>query len=347
MLSGIPGDACKGNQTARTACADRVRRTGFTLTELLVVIFVIAILIALLLPAVQAAREAARRIQCANNLKQVGLALLLYAERNKEYLPALYRTARDAQGQAIQRERWQTENLFASHQSFGWGTTILPFMEQSPLHDAFDYDKGAMSAVNRAGIGQVLSVFQCPSTDSAPRTVVGYAEAAPALADVAAGARDYEAVQFAGTTTDRGYVGAWCGDSTFEADNGNPDRQIGWRVFQPASLTWVDDGLSNTTLLIERALAPYHYSPKDGVNEPTMLHGFGGCWALASFPGHTARAPINSGNRGAHFSQHPQGAEQAMCDGSVRFLSADTSMFIVRTLDTRNDGGAFAALAGQ
>src|SRR5262245_49882555 len=115
-----------------------LRRRGFTLVEVLVAIFIIAILIALLLPAVQAAREAARRVQCANNLKQVGLGLLLYAEGNRNYLPGLYRTVRDEQGRPLARVDAIVDTRLAGYQSFGWATTVLPFLEQAALHDSFD-----------------------------------------------------------------------------------------------------------------------------------------------------------------------------------------------------------------
>ncbi|MFO0941873.1 MAG: DUF1559 domain-containing protein [Pirellulales bacterium] len=102
------------------------RRPAFTLVELLVVIAIIGILVGLLLPAVQAAREAARRTQCANNLKQIGLATLNYESATKR-LPAL---GHDGNGSGA-------PGLGANAgRSYSWVIPILPYMEQAPLYDA-------------------------------------------------------------------------------------------------------------------------------------------------------------------------------------------------------------------
>src|SRR3982750_4328009 len=105
------------------------RRSGFTLIELLVVIAIIAVLIGLLLPAVQAAREAARRAQCVNNLKQIGLALHNY-ESSHESFPAGYQSWPGVGFRDGQTGDWGP--------GWGWLTTLLPFVEQGNLYNALN-----------------------------------------------------------------------------------------------------------------------------------------------------------------------------------------------------------------
>lgn len=122
-------------------------RRGFTLVELLVVIAIIGILVGLLLPAVQAAREAARRMQCSNNLKQIGLSMHNYESSNKR-LPCGSFTVNDA----------------TPH------TVLLPYMEGNNLYNLFDFRYSLNgSTLNSAAIKQTLPVFNCPShADVAP-----------------------------------------------------------------------------------------------------------------------------------------------------------------------------------
>lgn len=120
------------------------RKRGFSLVELLVVVFIIGLLIALLMPAVQASREAARSKQCLNHLKQLGLALHSYHGNHNSFPPAAMPT------------RW-----------WSWIVHILPHMEQSPLYDRFDlalpafWDDGP--AINNRNTSVILPVLLCPS----------------------------------------------------------------------------------------------------------------------------------------------------------------------------------------
>jgi prepilin-type N-terminal cleavage/methylation domain-containing protein/prepilin-type processing-associated H-X9-DG protein len=135
-------------------CNQLTRRRGFTLIELLVVMAVIAVLIALLLPAVQQAREAARRTECKNNLKQIGIALHAYHERHKQ-LPL---------GEAVSSGSVRSQTLSA----WGWAVMILPDMDQAPLFDQLSPGRvtlrQALADAARLQILQTpLQVHRCPS----------------------------------------------------------------------------------------------------------------------------------------------------------------------------------------
>nr|WP_228030294.1 DUF1559 domain-containing protein [Gimesia benthica] len=132
------------------------RKRGFTLIELLVVIAIIAILIALLLPAVQQAREAARRSQCKNNLKQIGLALHNYHDNFRTFPPG---DVRRTYGSGVQS--WTTSQL-------GWIPRILPFLDQAPLYNKINWEMehGVSAAPNNSLRREKLPVVRCPSDSS-------------------------------------------------------------------------------------------------------------------------------------------------------------------------------------
>lgn len=148
------------------------RRLGFTLIELLVVIAIIAVLIALLLPAVQQAREAARRTQCKNNLKQIGLALHNYHDSYNRLPPGFIFDPNRGQAQ-------YAKNMW------GWGTMILPMLEQATLYNQCNFNQGFLGGFTASGADTIstspptdlhgpeltpLPAFKCPSDRGLPQT---------------------------------------------------------------------------------------------------------------------------------------------------------------------------------
>ena len=127
------------------------KRSGVTLMELLVVIAIIAVLIGLLVPAVQKVREAANRLYCTNSLRQLGLALHQFHNNHGAFPPG------QVQGPYL------TAGVFwpVNH---GWAVFILPYIEQQPLYDLYNWDKKATDPSNQPVVATPLSLFQCPSS---------------------------------------------------------------------------------------------------------------------------------------------------------------------------------------
>ena len=128
------------------------RRSGFTLIELLVVIAIIAVLVAILLPAVQQAREAARRTQCKNNLKQMGLAMHNYESAHRT-LPSGYLHAYEPVANPGD----------ANHMGIAWSTLLLPFLDRANLHADVNFDAPCFDVSNQKARETVVPVFLCPS----------------------------------------------------------------------------------------------------------------------------------------------------------------------------------------
>lgn len=153
-MSHIHAAQSASPRLANVSAAARCRR-AFTLVELLVVIAIIGLLVALLLPAVQAAREAARRMSCQNNLRQMGIGLHNYHDTLKSFpIGALeMRYLRNRDGSL----------KYPNGVQIAWSALLLPFVEQTPLHDTIDFGKGYDSPENAVAAAQVLSVYICPS----------------------------------------------------------------------------------------------------------------------------------------------------------------------------------------
>jgi prepilin-type N-terminal cleavage/methylation domain-containing protein len=330
----------RGYKAARTR--RYLRRHGFTLVELLVVITIIGILIALLLPAVQAAREAARRTQCTNNLKQIGLACLNH-EQAYGYLPT------GGWGNA-----WAGEPTrgIDKQQPGGWLYNALPYMEQQTLHD-LGSDQGLTG--NRPGfvtrVATPIVALACPTRRlpvAFPFPIADYKNLATQPASV--GHTDY-----AGNGGDTPYpVSTWYPGPS-DLASGDAMTASNWASLNPqptcsgifylrsmTKMGEISDGTSQTYLAGEKYCDPDHYldgvSPGDqsgwdtGGGEDTLR------WSNAVAD--CLPVPDQSGypHPMAFGSAHASGFNMVLCDGSVQTMSYAIDPTVHDCLGNRHDG---------
>lgn len=290
------------------------RRTGFSLVELLVVIAIIGILIALLLPAVQQAREAARRSQCQNGLRQIGLALHNYHDMHNRF-PIGYIDA----GSSGQDGGWS------------WQSMILAQLEQTPLFQQFDFryhphgQPGSVSdpgGRNQMAIGTTLGAFTCPS-DTKPSTEAFHSPDAPGHVPAIA------------TSSYSGSIGAFDGQPclTDGEPSSRPADYVNGLFIINASRRFADvtDGASNTVAVGETCWNGgsknflYGSVRKDGqatcVFRAANTAGPFRHLKSAQFAMNIPAAVAPDAHYTAFGSMHPGGAHFLMVDGSVRFLS--------------------------
>lgn len=332
------------------------KRIGFTLIELLVVIAIIAVLIALLLPAVQQAREAARRSQCKNNLKQLGLAMHNYESTHKMFPP----------GYVASYSNWQTDSgtdmspangANLNYAEWTWSAFVAPYLELSGIYNILGVaNRTAAQALSDSAAVNIpktpLPAFLCPS-DPAPRVL------------------DMRRV-FATTNTStyhnlapNNYVGVnrgGAGVSAIGLQNGHYGTSNGiFKVNGATRFRDVTDGLSSTLMLGERA---YEYPGITAAGVPTQnkslaatmfMQGAGTLKASESNPSYwqaTASLgtcsdvqPPNRKSPGAQewirsvfSSNHAGGAQFCLGDGSVRFISENINGTTYGRLGNMNYG---------
>ena len=307
-------------------------RNGFTLVELLVVIAIIGILIALLLPAVQSAREAARRMQCANNLKQIGLALHNYAAAHGGFPPAGI-TQWNLSG------AWDIYNESANGKhGTSWMLQILPFMELNTLYDRWDFTQNVKGNADVAKTD--IPAFYCPTRRNEVRD------------------QDQSIMFLEWTGGGNDYAAAYCGSNGYWNDIDEPTKcihKIGSMEYAAGSLinqnnlmgifTWnkstkfrdITDGTSNTIMIGEH----------QRLNDPeTCTRRSSDGWAVAgvattfSTDASTCGCPggLNNDFFESPGSEHPGGAQFAMADGSVTFISENVNSVLFMYLGAKASG---------
>jgi prepilin-type N-terminal cleavage/methylation domain-containing protein/prepilin-type processing-associated H-X9-DG protein len=311
----------------------KARRGGLTLIELLVVIAIIAVLIGLLVPAVQKVRTAAARIQCANNLKQLGLAMHNCHDTTGNFPPAY-----------VNLGPYGNSGYSITH---GWAPFLLPYIEQQPLYDLYLWDLPFYVPANQPVVSRHLKLFQCPSTPGQDR----YMTFGPWAAFGTKGA---------------------CGDYTITLGVDPLLAQLDWvdRVgdyrgaltnmplpalmlsptLSGTRLADITDGCSTTILLIEDAGRPRLWQvgkagPDQAIDGGPWDHYKGSIILQGSTPdGKTTPGPcaINCTNDHEVYAFHTGGANAVFADGHVQFLQASMDIRVMARLITRAGGEVVA-----
>jgi len=285
------------------------RRPAFTLVELLVVIAIIGILIALLLPAVQAAREAARRMQCNNNLKQIGLAMHNYHSSFKCFPPGFVQPDVGSRA-SMKNEQW------------GWGVFLLQFLEQEPLFKTL--------RVNKMRLYEQLALINTPEADGEPLESPLAAFRCPSdkTGNVVPNTTKYARLwKSGGGSAPVGWqppTSNYMGSEGYFADSGFIDDQDHGVLWGNSAVKFRDliDGSSSTFAVGER-----HKNCKVGTwigvaecGDSAQAHFF--TLALVSVKLNDSRLVGNEPICQYGFSsQHPDGANFLFCDGSCKFIA--------------------------
>jgi len=301
----------------------RIVHRGFTLVELLVVIAIIGVLVSLLMPAVQAAREAARRTQCTNNLKQLGLASHNFHD-TYQFLPP-----------AFIGDNSDTPNGWAT-----WGALVLPFIEGGNQYAKWDVTRRASMQPAEAYQPQVKT-YLCPSRPLPVLSISDFATPGGSLSDYAA--------SFGTEALYTNSNGALIPNLPYVAQDATGE----WRVTKWAGQTGfadILDGTSNTTLFGEKHIRPNSLRGKNedrsvfsGVrNTHRRMMGISPNGNLRPLlPPKVQTLPLANSSFGG---PHPGVCQFAFCDGSVRSLKITADLQTLSYLVTRDDGQVIAAI---
>lgn len=317
--------------TRSTSRKARVRR-GFTLIELLVVIAIIAVLIGLLLPAVQQARESARKAQCKNNLKQIGLGFHNFASSFDGKIPSNTTLFKNPAAVA-----WPFYGLTSPYGS--WSTQILPYLENSNLFMQYDQTKDWWDNTgNNATVASFKNpMYLCPSTPNPDRVLI---------------TKNTAGYTFNARPADYVGVGGMYDTSNTSANYHRGVLQAKMSD-QPTRFADITDGLSNTVCVVEIADKPnvWRVGKLFTDNSATVYTGVGnvnGQWASPNWndlrgysqDGVTGFGvcAVNCSNGASVYSFHSGGANALFCDGSVQFFKSGMSRDVMVAIVSINEG---------
>lgn len=326
---------------------------GFTLIELLVVIAIIAVLIALLLPAVQQAREAARRTQCKNNLKQMGLALHNYESTHGAFPPA-----------RIDLKPPVVPVAYAG----SWVTMALPYLDQAPLYHIYNFNLSWADPANAPATSAKLSMLVCPSSPGSGGIAPSGTNAGYPWPAVGYGPMDYGSMNsvrpayYLSNGLPTPPVGA-ATNTASPPSAGKYEWNGGLTKGTATKIAEYTDGMSNTIMLVEDSARPVVYLrgkpagattkdgwgwadtetgySMDGADPVTGAVGKADC-VLVTGPC-TLTTParqyaVNIINDSEMYAFHVGGAQVLLADGTVRFISENISASVLAAIATRSVG---------
>jgi prepilin-type N-terminal cleavage/methylation domain-containing protein len=286
-------------------------RPAFTLIELLVVIAIIAILIGLLVPAVQKVRGAAARIQCANNLHQIGVAIHNYTSANNGQLPYSHRF---------------------NHPYSGWVTLLLPYLEQDNLYRLYNFQLDWYDPAQQAVVSQQVKGMVCPATPNPQRTITATINGDSYNLPPA----DYAAI--GGITSD---IVPQVIPADYPRLGAMPiDTFLGFKD--------ITDGTSNTLLVAEGAGRPQIWQAGRNTGQLSSTAETKSTWSawngdfVRGYSGdgtiYPGSCPLNCSNMDAIYSFHTGGAYGLMADGSAQFLHQSMDVWVMYALVTSQGG---------